>query len=243
MRIFLYPLHKVYSMPIQLVVFDLAGTTVKDNQDVHRVLQKALAHDHVIISLEDANEVMGIPKPVAIRSLLKKRYNGDREINESWINSIHERFVAEMILFYQTDAGVGEKVGVTQTFLELKKRNIKVVVDTGFDRPITDSILNRLGWSVHGLIDGSVSSDEVERGRPYPDMIFKAMEITGVISVKFVAKVGDTVSDLLEGNSAGCALVIGVTSGSFTREELSKEKSTHLVENIHEILPILDHIQ
>lgn len=230
-------------MPIQLVVFDLAGTTVKDNQDVHRVLQNALAQDNVSISLEDANEVMGIPKPVAIRILLEKRYNGDREINESWINSIHERFVEEMIQFYKTDKSVGEKVGVTQTFLELKKRNIKVVVDTGFDRLITDSILNRLGWRVNGLIDGSVSSDEVERGRPYPDMIYKAMEITGVTSSKFVAKVGDTVSDLLEGNSAGCALVIGITSGSYTKEELSKEKSTHLVENVHEIIPILDSIQ
>lgn len=230
-------------MPIQLVVFDLAGTTVKDNKDVHRVLQHALAHDKVNISLEDANEVMGIPKPVAIRSLLEKRYNGDREINESWINSVHERFVADMILFYKTDAGVGEKAGVTQTFLELKKRGIKVVVDTGFDRPITDSILNRLGWVKNSLIDGSVASDEVEKGRPYPDMIFKAMEITGVASAKFVAKVGDTVSDLMEGNSAGCALVIGVTSGAFTRDELLKTKSTHLVENVHEILSILDRIQ
>lgn len=229
-------------MPIQLVVFDLAGTTVKDNQDVHRVLQKALAQDSVSISLEDANEVMGIPKPVAIRTLLKKRYTGDREINESWINTIHERFVSEMILFYKTDESVGEKSGVTETFLELKKRNIKVVVDTGFNRLITDSILNRLGWRANGLIDGSVSSDEVERGRPYPDMIYKAMEITGVTSSKFAAKVGDTVSDLLEGNSAGCALVIGITSGSYSKEELSKEKSTHLVENVHEIIPILDSI-
>ena len=30
-------------MSIELVVFDLAGTTVKDNQDVHKVLQKALS--------------------------------------------------------------------------------------------------------------------------------------------------------------------------------------------------------
>lgn len=230
-------------MPIQLVVFDLAGTTVKDNQDVHRVLQSSLAQDNVIISLEDANEVMGIPKPVAIRTLLKKRYTGDREINESWINTIHERFVSEMILFYKTDESVGEKLGVTETFLELKKRNIKVVVDTGFDRLITDSILNRLGWRENGLIHGSVSSDEVERGRPYPDMIFKAMEIAGVTSPKSVAKVGDTVSDLLEGNSAGCALVIGITSGSYSKEELSKEKSTHLVENVQEIIPILEGIQ
>ena len=42
-------------MKIELVVFDLAGTTVKDNQDVHRVLRVALRHAGVDISLEDAN--------------------------------------------------------------------------------------------------------------------------------------------------------------------------------------------
>jgi hydroxymethylpyrimidine pyrophosphatase-like HAD family hydrolase len=29
-------------MEIKLVVFDLAGTTIHDNQDVHRILQGAL---------------------------------------------------------------------------------------------------------------------------------------------------------------------------------------------------------
>ena len=42
-------------MSPELIVFDLAGTTVKDNHDVHRALQKALAKYGVAISLEDAN--------------------------------------------------------------------------------------------------------------------------------------------------------------------------------------------
>src|SRR6218665_3530401 len=119
-------------MAIKLVVFDLAGTTVRDNKDVHRVLQKSLQQDGVDISIDDANLVMGIPKPVAIRALLEKRYTGDRAITEEWIDSIHKRFVAEMILFYQTDSSVGEKDGVTETFKKLKERKLKVAIDTGF---------------------------------------------------------------------------------------------------------------
>ena len=41
----------------ELIVFDLAGTTVKDNHDVHRALQNALAKYGALISLEDANTV------------------------------------------------------------------------------------------------------------------------------------------------------------------------------------------
>src|SRR5688572_589867 len=188
-------------MAIQLVVFDLAGTTVHDNQDVHRVLKQALANAGVEISMTDANDVMGIPKPVAIRQLLEKRYKGDRPIYEAWIHAIHEDFVKEMVSFYKHDPGIREREGVSDVFQKLKESKLKVVVDTGFDRQITDPLLERLGWKKRNLIDESVTSDEVPRGRPYPDMIFRAMVLTGVSNPAHVAKIGDTASDLQEGTS------------------------------------------
>ncbi len=227
-------------MPIELVVFDLAGTTVKDDRDVHRALQKALLKFDIEISLEDANSVMGIPKPVAIRQLIKMRYFGNVALAEDWIPEIHEAFVKEMITFYHSDPSVGEKLGVTDTFRELKRSNLKVAVDTGFNRLITNSILERLGWEKEHLIDASVTSDEVARGRPYPDLIYRVMELTHVTDSRCVAKVGDTASDLQEGNSAGCGWVIGVTTGAYSKIELQKEKHTHLIENVHEILGIFN---
>jgi len=226
--------------PIELVVFDLAGTTVKDNKDVHRVLQQALSGFGVQISLEDANAVMGIPKPVAIRTLLEQRYHGPLSITGNWIEEIHEAFVESMIAFYKNDPGVGEKDGVSETFRKLKEKKLKVVVDTGFDRQIVNPLLNRLGWVEKKLIDASVTSDEVAKGRPYPDLIYKAMHLTGVTDASRVAKVGDTVSDLQEGNAAGCGLVIGVTTGAFSEAQLQKEKHTHLISYISSILDILE---
>lgn len=225
--------------PIELVVFDLAGTTVKDNKDVHRVLQQALASFDVTISIEDANVVMGIPKPIAIRALLEKRYHGSIAITSGWIQEIHHVFVERMITFYKTDLGVGEKDGVSDTFRKLKENKLKVVVDTGFDRQIVDPLLARLGWVEKNLIDASVTSDEVANGRPHPDLIFKAMELTGVKDVSRVAKVGDTASDLQEGTSAGCGLVIGITTGAFSESELMKEKHTHLIKDVPSLLEIL----
>lgn len=227
-------------MPIELIVFDLAGTTVKDNKDVHQSLQKALAAHGVEISIEDANSVMGLPKPVAIRQLLEKRYRGSRPIISDWISEIHKVFVAEMIHFYKTDPNVGEKEGVEETFKKLKAHNLKVVVDTGFDRQITEPLLDRLGWRKQSLIDASVTSDEVDRGRPYPDLIFRAMELTNTKYACNVAKVGDTVSDMEEGRAAGCGWVVGVTTGAFSKEELREARPTHLIEQVSELLNILN---
>ncbi len=225
-------------MNIELVVFDLAGTTVKDNQDVHTVLRKAMAQFGVTILLEEANEVMGIPKPVAIRLLLKKK--GISPIDDNLVDDIHAIFVADMIDFYQHNVRVEEKKGVSSTFKRLKELKMKVAVDTGFDRPITNALLNRVGWLAAGLIDCSVTSDEVLRGRPYPDLIFKAMELTHITDAKNVAKVGDTPSDLQEGNSAGCGLVVGITSGAFSREQLSLEQHTHLIQEIPQLLELIE---
>lgn len=224
-------------MSVQLVVFDLAGTTVKENFDVQRILKNAFAKARLEITIEQANKVMGIPKPVAILQLLEQLKHDS--ISDEIIRTIHADFVTDMIRFYEQDQSVQENAGVTETFKKLKQQGVKVVVDTGFDRPIVDALLNRMGWSANGLMDGSVTSDEVAHGRPYPDLIYRAMEITGVLDVKTVAKVGDTISDLQEGHAAGCGWVIGIASGAFSKSQLALVPHTHLIDQIPEILPIL----
>lgn len=221
---------------VQLVVFDLAGTTVKENFDVQRTLKNAFKKIDIEISIEQASQVMGIPKPIAIRQLLESIKHPS--ISSGLIQSIHADFVREMILFYKNDSTVEENEGVSETFQKLKDCGIKVIVDTGFDRPIVDALLQRMAWQENKLIDGSVTSDEVAHGRPHPDMIFKAMEISGVTDVKNVAKIGDTASDMQEGNAAGCGWVIGITTGAFSAEQLAKEKYTHLITKIPEVLSI-----
>jgi len=221
---------------VQLVVFDLAGTTVKENFDVQRTLKNTFKKIDIEISIEQASQVMGIPKPIAIRQLLESIKHPS--ISSGLIQSIHADFVREMILFYKNDRTVEENEGVSETFQKLKDWGIKVIVDTGFDRPIVDALLQRMAWQENKLIDGSVTSDEVAHGRPHPDMIFKAMEISGVTDVKNVAKIGDTASDMQEGNAAGCGWVIGITTGAFSAEQLAKEKYTHLITKIPEVLSI-----
>ncbi|MCW5912323.1 MAG: HAD hydrolase-like protein [Cyclobacteriaceae bacterium] len=225
-------------MQTQLVVFDLAGTTVRDNFDVPRVLQKALIDKGgVNISLQQATDLMGIPKPVAIKKLLAD--GGRASFTDEFVEEIHRYFVDSMIDFYRYDSSVGEKQGVSETFALLKQAGIKVAVDTGFDREITDELLKRLGWIEKGLLDTSVTSDEVENGRPAPDMIFEAMKRTGITDIKHVVKVGDTASDMQEGTRAGCQHVIGITTGAYTPEQLKMEPHTHLAENVDEVLTII----
>lgn len=223
--------------PIQLAVFDLAGTTVRDDRYVHRVLQKSLSAFGLEVSLEEVNEVMGLPKPVAIARLLQS--------NNLWddfhvlIPQIHTDFEERMIQFYARGEGVEEMPGVSQLFRSLREAGIKVAVDTGFSRLIAKSLIERMGWQEQGLIDASVTSDEVERGRPFPDMIYRVMEVTGVLQPGLVAKVGDTPSDLLEGTAANCGVVAGVGWGAFPADELRKFPHTHILQTLDELVGVV----
>jgi phosphonatase-like hydrolase len=174
---------------------------------------------------------MGIPKPVAIATLMEKvSQTPEPEI----VNRIHEDFQARMKEYYRTSDEVREVPGAAEVFRTLRDNGIKVVLDTGFDRTIVDVLMTRLGWG-EDLFDATVTSDEVERGRPYPDLIFRAMELTGVTDAKDVAKVGDTPSDLQEGAAAGCGWIIGVTSGTHSEEQLLSHPHTDLVESVRDL--------
>jgi len=224
-------------MRVDLVVFDMAGTTVYDGDAVNICLRAALDGAGFGVTRDAVNEVMGLPKPEAIRLLMERR--DPSAATPARVDQIHSDFVRRMIEYYRSDPAVRESDGATQTFQALRARGVKLAVDTGFSRPITDVILARLTWMRDGLLDASVTSDEVARGRPHPDMLQRAMQLTGVADVNRVAKVGDTPSDLYEGQNAGCGFVIGVTSGSHTRAELEPHPHTHLIEHLAELPALL----
>jgi phosphonatase-like hydrolase len=221
---------------IELVVFDLAGTTVHDGDAVNASFRATLAAWGIEADPAVVNTVMGLPKPEAIRILLAA---AGRPVREDEVHAIHEDFTKRMQHYYATDPAVREIPGAAAAFAELRKAGIKVAVNTGFYRPITGVLLARLGWRSPEVLDADVTSDEVPRGRPHPDMIRHLMARLGVRDAQRVAKVGDTRADLEEGTNAGCGLVIGVTSGAFTREQLQKCPHSHILESVVDVPALL----
>jgi phosphonatase-like hydrolase len=221
-------------MRVQLVVFDMAGTTVYDGDAVRSCFRATLGAAGLAAATAAIHAVMGLPKPEAIRRL------AGPDAPQSRVDALHEDFVARMKRYYEADPAVREADGATATFARLRAAGVKVALDTGFSRPIVDVLLKRLGWREGQTIDASVTSDEVPRGRPHPDMVLHLMRKLGVADARSVAKVGDTPSDLQQGTAAGCGWVIGVTSGTHTREQLAPVPHTHLIERLLELPAVLE---
>jgi phosphonatase-like hydrolase len=218
---------------IELVVFDLAGTTVYDGDSVGSTFRAVLAKYRINAEPAAVNSVMGLPKPEAIRILLEQ-FGPPNSVPPTIenIDALHADFTRRMCDHYATSPDVREVPGAAAVFAELRRAGIKVAVNTGFFRPIVDVLLGRLGWLASTVIDASVASDEVSHGRPHPDMIRLLMTRLGVNDSRRVAKVGDTPVDLEEGTNAGCGLVIGVTTGATTAERLREFPHTHILESV-----------
>lgn len=225
-------------MNIELVIFDMAGTTVHDEDFVNLCLQSALRAAGVEVTRDEVNEVMGMPKPLAIRLLMEKKLPA-ASVTDSYNEELYQRFLHEMLQFYRTDSRVREVEGASEVFRSLKLAGIRVAIDTGFARPIAAAIIEKLGWETNGLIDTSVASDEVTHGRPHADLALRAAALLGISDMSRTAKVGDTPADLGEGHAAGCGLNIGVLSGASTRAELEIHPHTHLLGSIREIPALL----
>ena len=114
-----------------------------------------------------------------------------------------------------SEQGVEPVPGTDDVFGWLRDRKVKIALNTGFDRHIISMLLDRVDWS--GIVDAVVCGNDVERGRPAPDLILKAMEQTGCTNPSRVLAVGDTRFDLLAAKNAGVPAV-GVLSGAGNEE-------------------------
>ncbi|MGZ3814127.1 MAG: HAD hydrolase-like protein [Mucilaginibacter sp.] len=227
-------------MSIKLVVFDIAGTTVKDDHNVSKAFQAALKKYNYDVPLSMINPLMGYEKNQAITQMLHLHESDESKITVKLVDEIHREFVQQMIHFYQFEPGIGPLPNVEETFVALHHLGIQVGINTGFSRDIAETIVNRLQWRERGLIDHLVGSDEVELGRPHPYMIQKMMHEAGITDPLQVVKVGDTEVDVREGQNAGCRYVIGVTTGIFSREELEPYNPTHIIDKIAQVIKIIN---
>ena len=232
---------------IQLVVFDIAGTTVRDKGNVAEAFIAAFTDYGITIPVAEVKKVMGFRKMDAVVLLLekfgagKKPFFPDMEDAGELAGRIHMRFIDRMIEFYRNDETLAPLPHAEAVFRALKKKGIKVALNTGFTRSITDTILHRLRWDDRSpLIDQVICSDEVPRGRPYADMIEVLMDDLGIESPAQVLKVGDTEVDVEEGRNAACGKVVSVTTGAYTREQLQPYGPDFIIDDLQELLPIIE---
>jgi phosphonatase-like hydrolase len=225
------------ALRIDLVVFSVEGTTVRSGDAVDGCIRAALIAAHVPVGRESMSEVAGMPIPDAIRRLISRSI-GPEGGSDDLVTEVHADFLHRITDHYRRGPRIELMPHVEETFFRLKRAGALVALASGHSRIVLDAVLDRLGWRTTWQIDATVAADEVGRGGPHPDPIFRAMALTGVRRVEMVTSVGDTPFDLEAGAAAGCGLVVGVMNGTYTANELRHSPHTHLISHLG-VLPRL----
>lgn len=222
---------------IKLVVFDMAGTTVNENNLVYKTVQKVINQEGFSISLDEVlQHGAGKEKHKAITDVLTAcTTNID-------IATIADKAFGNFKTTLETaydEAQISTFDGMQDFFDTLRKHDIKIVLNTGYDSKTANKLLEKLNWKVGNQIDALITSDDVINGRPNPDMIQMAMAKFGITDPAQVLKAGDSEIDIMEGKNSGCAITVGVLSGAQNREQLQVANPDYILNNVMEIESIL----
>jgi phosphonatase-like hydrolase len=214
-------------MSVEMVAFDVAGTTLNDDgivitafKNAFEATQPDLWPSKGEIWTQYAIDTMGQSKIHVFTELLgdaQKAYQANLAFEESYISEIAE-------------IGATPIIGAEELFSELRKQGIAVVLTTGFSRSTLDVLLGTLNW--RDLIDLSVTPSEVERGRPFPDMLNFAAKQLMISAPENIMVVGDTAADMQAGIAFGAGHVVGVLSGAHDRETLHNAGATQIINSV-----------
>ncbi len=236
--------------PIQLVVFDMAGTTVRDDNEVFDCFMQATENSGLQADAGKLNPMMGWAKKLVFQTLWAEQIGKNNPDFESKVEVSYTKFKQVLEDRYRTQP-VQPTEGCLDLFAWLKSQNIKIALNTGFYRQVTDIILQRLSWdqgldndyvgSSESIIQASITPSEIynNEGRPAPYMIQKAMYELDVKDPQKVIVVGDTPSDIQAGVNANSGWSLGVTNGTHTKEQLKTSPHNGLLNSLADLKPLI----
>ena len=219
---------------IQLLVCDMAGTTVDEGGLVYSTLQACMNEVDLGVSDEDMHPWHGAQKSEVVAHFAE-RQGLSAAASAELQSKINGEFEARLEAAYMAPGSSLALIdpSLPDYFATLRTNGVKVGLNTGYPRQLQGAIIERLGLGE--MVDGFVSAQDVRSGRPSPYMVFRLMEQLGVEDVRTVAKAGDTERDIGEGLNAGCGQVIGVLSGADSREALEACGATTICGNITQL--------
>lgn len=219
---------------IEMVVFDMAGTTINEQNVVYKTLHKSINKHGALIGLDKVLEIgAGKEKFQAIKDILV--YLG----MEQFVNPdvVFEDFKAQLDKAYER-LDVFPIQGVEEVMIELISKGVIVVLNTGYNSKVANTLIDKLNWKKGVHYDALITADNVVNGRPNPDMIEHAMREFNIEDASKVLKAGDSAIDIEEGKNACCGVTVGVLSGAQTKEQIESMDPTYIMDSLASLLTL-----
>lgn len=210
---------RIYRGPLQLAVFDWAGTTIDFGcLAPAAVFIEGFRHKGVSISMDEARTPMGMEKRAHIETIgampaVAARWQQvhGRAMTAEDVDEMYAAFVPHLLTVLDEYSDLIP--GTVETMSTLRARGLKIGATTGYFEEAMEIVLRaarRQGYEP----DSSICATQVPAGRPAPWMIYRTMETLHIFPPETVVAIGDTRPDIAAGLNAGVWTVGVVQSGN-----------------------------
>lgn len=220
-------------LKLDFVLFDMIGTTVQDGSEKSVILESfksAFSKQGIEVAYDAINEQRGKSKRQAIRNILG---NMNLDLND-FQNVIYDQF---MNTLQESILNFIEMPQASKVFETLKSKGIKIGIGSGLPLQFINQLLEHLSWNSDDF-DYINSSAELSAGRPDPAMILDAIDVLKLGERNRILKIGDTVSDVMEGKNAE-VLTAMVLSGTQLKENLGDLSPDFIWESVVDLLEFI----
>ena len=206
----------------EAVLFDVDGTLVDSVYQHVIAWWEAFEEAGHQVSGFDIHRAIGRGSEDLVETLIGRADDAIVEAHSKKWGELRERCTA----FHQ----------VPELLRHCRDRGLKVVLCTSGEGPDLEFFVEAIGGD--GPVHAIVSSEDVERSKPSPEIVQKALEAAGVDADRAVM-VGDTVYDVQAAVAAGVRC-IGVMCGGIGEAELREAGAVAVYGNPAELLAGFD---
>jgi HAD superfamily hydrolase (TIGR01549 family) len=203
------------------VVLDIDGTLVDTNYQHAIAWHRALRDHGYVVQLWQIHRHIGMGGDQIVAALAgedAERKDGD---------AIRE---AEGEAYGELIGEVQAMHGATELLAELREDGAKAILASSAKAGEVEHYVDLLGAS--GLVEGWTTAADVERTKPYPDLVHAALEKVGCEGAAVM--IGDSTWDVKAADAAGVP-TLAVLTGGFSEGELRDAGAADVVESIGEL--------
>jgi len=211
---------------IEAVVFDMDGVLV-DSEEIWDEARRTLALEHGLAWPESAQRDM-----MGMSSLEWSRYMHERVGLAEAPDEISAEVVRRLGNLYRRHLPLPE--GAVQA-VECMAKRFRLGLASSSNRPIIELVLELAG--IADRFEVTVSSEEVERGKPAPDVYLEALRRMAV-AANHAAAVEDSTNGILSARAAGM-LVVAVPNPVFPPRADALATADVVIGSLAELTPEL----
>ncbi|MEM3712687.1 MAG: HAD family hydrolase [Thermoproteota archaeon] len=218
---------------VKLVLFDLDGTLIEFNYN-YSLARKLIIHKLIEMGVE--RSILSESKPASVNLEDAIRFLRSKGLKEDQLKALR-RSVYEIVEPLELEAAERPivKNGILELLEWLKEMGINMVVCTNNCRKASKIILEKTSLKI--FFKHVFTRDDVERIKPFPDLILKACEAAKTPPFETV-HIGDSPIDIAAAREAG-VVSVGIASSLWSIEKLREAGANYIASNTCELKEIL----